>query len=146
MIELAIWAMTAIASLTGMSNIEREEYIFETLYEIESEAAIDYVLDESMVPEEYHYDYKVVMICESQLDPESIGDGGSAIGLLQIHHDPWVEWATQYGKFDLTRPIDNINMAWLIQEEYDIVRHRDRWNQWTVKPSFTSCQQRLREL
>ena len=123
------------------------EIIFNILYIINPETAIDYALMKSNVPVDLHYDYKVVIVCESNFNPSEIGDGGSAIGLLQIHTYPWVDWSIDngYGYFDLYKPIDNINLAYVIQEKYDLVRNRDRWHQWTMKPNFTSCKQRLIE-
>lgn len=92
------------------------------------------------VPSDLWLEYKAVATCESRLVTDAIGDNGSAKGIMQIHYYLWLDWAIDESlvkdKNHWTNPIDNIQLAYLIQEKYSIPRNRDRWEQWSAKPTY----------
>jgi len=92
------------------------------------------------IPEPLWVEYIAVAQCESHLNPTAVGDGGNSKGLMQIQYHLWLEWAlTQDRTFkgnQWDNPIDNLRLAYFIQEGYSIPRHKDRWDQWTAKPTF----------
>lgn len=105
-----------------------------------------YWLISADIPKDQWQDYYAVANCESSLVPDAVGDGGKAKGLMQIHFNFWHEWAESISKEFRTKdrhlqeiwsnPIYNMQLALLIQENYSLVRHRDRWEQWSAKPYF----------
>lgn len=86
-------------------------------------------------PDDLLADAASVAYCESRFDPATVGDGGLAIGLFQIHSYLWAEWAVaEFGeKLDATDPVDNARLALLIVTEY---RGSPNWDQWTCKPGW----------
>jgi len=92
------------------------------------------------IPPELWQEYVVVAQCESRLDYLAVGDNGSAKGLMQIHYDLWLPWAikqdSEFVNNKWENPIDNLKLAYIIQENYSIPRHQDRWHQWSAKPNF----------
>lgn len=92
------------------------------------------------IPPELHQDFINVATCESHLDHTAIGDNGSAVGIMQIHWYLWYDWAVEQDKsladLQWDNPVDNFRLAYFIQENYDLPRHRDRWSQWSVKPWY----------
>lgn len=68
-------------------------------------------LEVSSWPENLHGWVERVARCESGLNPAAVGDGGRAIGLMQIRADMHPELAATHDLFD---PRDNLEAAWLI--------------------------------
>ncbi len=102
------------------------------------------IFDEAGIPRELWYEYLNVAACESGFNTLETGDGGQAQGLFQIHWYLWGEWAnTDDSPFD---PVSNTQMVYRIQEKYSLRRHKDRWDQWTVKPHWTECQAQADEV
>lgn len=103
------------------------------------------VFSKAGIPVDQWLDYAAVAKCESDWEFDAVGDGGNARGLFQIHGYPWVAWAQEMG-FSVTHenidePIRNARLAFLINEQYDLIRHGERWVQWSVKPYWEVCRQ-----
>jgi hypothetical protein len=104
---------------------------------------------EAGVPYELWGDFAAVAACESNFNNGSLGDGGLAKGLYQIHFDFWIGWAHGAGLLldvspgDWQDPVANTRLAYAIGEHYDVAAGRDRFAQWSVKPTWTSCQARV---
>lgn len=101
------------------------------------------------VPRELWGEFLAVAACESGLDPDPPpGDGGQALGILQIHWWLWSGWARDQGHDyqpeDWRSPILSMELALLIQD-YSLARGRGRWDQWSVDPSWPICRYRLEE-
>ncbi len=107
---------------------------------------IDSVFYAAGVPQELWDDFATVAACESSGDASPpVGDGGQAFGLFQIHWDTWAPWARSlgYGKYtNPESPVENAHLAWMIGKNYSIPRHKDRWDQWSVKRWWDECKQR----
>lgn len=92
------------------------------------------------IPPELHQDFIDVATCESRLDYTAIGDGGLAKGIMQVHFDFWHDWAVEQDEnlayLEWDNPVHNFQLAYFIQENYSLPRHRDRWDQWSAKPWY----------
>lgn len=91
---------------------------------------------------EHLEDALAVAECESTLQPHVIGDGGSAMGLFQIH---WCNWTNEcldgfesrypnpltYREWG--KPLNAVHNAYLAR----IIFHRSGWNRWTCQPDGT---------
>ena len=65
--------------------------------------------------------------------PNARGDSGRAVGLFQIHADPWARWCG-VAPDALLDPLVNASCARKMFYEYDLARGYERWTQWSVKP------------
>ena len=89
-------------------------------------------------PVELHDEAVQVINCESWYGiVDTVGDGGLAHGLFQIH---WHGWTSGYPeaftdfKGDPFNPVDNARLALMIYQR-DVVLYRgDGWRQWSCKP------------
>ena len=92
------------------------------------------------IPAELHQDFIDVATCESRLDYTAIGDNGSSVGIMQIQWFLWKEWAVEQDEnlayLEWDNPVHNFQLAYFIQENYSLPRHRDRWEQWSAKPWY----------
>lgn len=69
---------------------------------------------------------------ESNCNPFSVGDGGQALGLLQIHRSPWAAYCGIVPEA-LLDALENARCGWAIYQ-YEQARGYPKWSNWAVKP------------
>lgn len=84
------------------------------------------LLSESPWPESEWPTVEAIAFCESRLQADAVGDGGLALGLMQIRTDVHPRKAARY---DLLDPSDNLSAAYEVWEQAG----RSYWP-WSCKP------------
>lgn len=96
------------------------------------------------IPKRLWGEYAAVGACESRLDTLTVGDGGLAEGLFQIHWGYlWAPWGNEHHPESFTDPYDpvqNARLAYLIGQD-SVKKGLDRWHWWSAKP-WPVCQVR----
>lgn len=82
-------------------------------------------------PPHRHGEVLAVVECESGGDPQAVGDGGRAFGLLQIRADHWPHLAAEHDLLDLE---DNLRAGRRAFLEWAAVFEEPGWNAWSCRP------------